>query len=275
MSAYMQSENVSRTDTMVDRYCNSLNILKEKVMSLLEHYHSIIIQKMECDLGNLLTYNVDGFQSHLADVFSQLNDVEVHLNNLEAWAGLPPECFTSASMSYGIPDPDQVSHEAQTLVEAIRHLQTELRAMTTNSHTNSTFTTGNVESVTAAEKRGDINPDYTSSSVPNIVTKQSPVPFTTIKSETTPYFIQSNPCISPPSDNVDQGYVDTLPQVPSFPLNEEGHGCSYPADRPTYNSNTNPATRSPSIDRRQQPNMSNDVYRTTPGHHSSFSSLHY
>lgn len=260
MSGYVQSENVSRTDTMVDRYCNSLNILKEKVMSLLEHYHSIIIQKMECDLGNLLTYNVDGFQSHLADVFSQLNDVEVHLNNLEAWAGLPPECFTSASMSYGIPDPDQVSHEAQTLVEAIRHLQTELRAMTTNSHTNSTFTTGNVASVTAAEKRGDINPDYTPSSVPNI-TRQSPVPFTTIKSETTPYFIQSNPCISSPSDN-----VDSLPQVPSFPLNEEG---------PTYNSNTNPATRSPSIDRRQQPNMSTDVYRTTPGHHSSFSSLYY
>lgn len=52
MSGYTQNENVSRgSDTMIDRYCNSLNILKEKVMNLLEQYHSIIMQKMECDLG--------------------------------------------------------------------------------------------------------------------------------------------------------------------------------------------------------------------------------
>lgn len=53
MSGYTQNENVSRgSDTIIDRYCNSLNILKEKVMNLLEQYHSIIMQKMECDLGN-------------------------------------------------------------------------------------------------------------------------------------------------------------------------------------------------------------------------------
>lgn len=33
MSGYTQSENLNRgSETMVDRYCNSLNILKEKVM---------------------------------------------------------------------------------------------------------------------------------------------------------------------------------------------------------------------------------------------------
>ncbi|VDP60527.1 unnamed protein product [Schistosoma curassoni] len=271
MSGYTQSENLNRgSETMVDRYCNSLNILKEKVMSLLEQYHSIIMQKMECDLGNLLSYDADGFQSHLADVFSQMNDVEVHLNNLEAWAGLPPECFTSASLNYGIPDPDQVSHEAQTLVEAIRHLQAELRAMTTKSQTNSALATGNVPSVPPAEK-SDNNQDRTTSSVLNTVAKQSPLPLTAIKSEITPYSVQSNPCISPSAGDPNQGYVDTLPQIPSFPSNEEGRSCHHTGSRP-YNSNTNTATRSPSIDRRQQSTISTDVYRVTSGHHSSFPS---
>ncbi|VDO51408.1 unnamed protein product [Schistosoma margrebowiei] len=271
MSGYTQSENVNRgSETMVDRYCNSLNILKEKVMSLLEQYHSIIMQKMECDLGNLLSYDADGFQSHLADVFSQMNDVEVHLNNLEAWAGLPPECFTSASLNYGIPDPDQVSHEAQTLVEAIRHLQAELRAMTTKSQTNSALVTGNVPLVPPAEK-SDNNQDCTTSSILNTVAKQSPLPLTAIKSEITPYSIQSNPCISPSAGDPNQGYVDTLPQIPSFPSNEEGRSCHHTSSRP-YSSNTNTATRSPNIDRRQQSTISTDVYRVTSGHHSSFPS---
>ncbi|CAH8523855.1 unnamed protein product [Schistosoma rodhaini] len=273
MSGYTQNENVSRgSDTMIDRYCNSLNILKEKVMNLLEQYHSIIMQKMECDLGNLLSYNTGGFQSHLADVFSQMNDVEVHLNNLEAWAGLPPECFTSASLNYGIPDPDQVSHEAQTLVEAIRHLQAELRAMTTKCQTNSTLTTGNVPSVTASDK-SDNNQDRITSSILNSVARKSPVPLTVIKSETAHYPIQCNPSISPSAGDLNQGYVDTLPQVPSFPSNEEGRSSHHPGSRPPYSSNTNTATRSPSVDRRQQSTILTDVYRTTSGHHSSFSPI--
>ncbi|CAH8481517.1 unnamed protein product [Schistosoma turkestanicum] len=272
MSAYAQGGNVGRgSDTMIDRYCNSLNILKEKVVSLLEHYHSIIMQKMECDLGNLLTYNADGFQSHLADVFSQINDVEIHLNNLEAWAGLPPECFTSAGLNYGIPDPDQVSHEAQTLVEAVRHLQAELRAMTTKSNSNSTTATENIPSVNATEK-SDNNQDRTTSSVLNTVARQSPIPLTAIKSETNPYFIQSNTYISPSADDPNQVCMDTLPQVSSFTPNEEGRGCPQPGNRLSCSSNTNPATHSPGVDRRQQSTISTDVYRTASGHHSSFSS---
>ncbi|CAH8515314.1 unnamed protein product [Heterobilharzia americana] len=271
MSSCIQSENTNRSgDTMVDHYCNSLNILKEKVMTLIEHYHSVIVQKMECDLGNLLTYNADGFQSHLADVFSQLNDVEVQLNNLEAWAGLPPECFTSASMNCGVPDPDQASHEAQTLVEAIRHLQIELRGMVTKP-TNHKFTVSGSASVSTNEKN-DSYQAHTPYSAANTVTGQSPVVCSSMKSDTTPYFIQSSTNISPSTNDANQRYSDSLPQVPScFSSNEESRIYPYPSNRTSYNSNTSSLTRSPSIERRQQPVASADTYRTLSGHHSSVS----
>ncbi|KAA0184892.1 hypothetical protein FBUS_11695 [Fasciolopsis buskii] len=79
----------------------------------------------------MVTCNTDKFQSQLADVFTRLNEVEVQLNGLEAWAGLPPECFTSTpAVSQNLtPDVDQASNEAQALVELVHRLKSTFRSL--------------------------------------------------------------------------------------------------------------------------------------------------
>ncbi|KAA3680628.1 uncharacterized protein DEA37_0004557, partial [Paragonimus westermani] len=136
MSIYTQPDSVvPSSDTVIDSYLGCLWNLKDKVMTLIHQYHLILLQKMECDLGNLVTCNTDSFRSQLTDVFAQLNEVEVQLNGLEAWSGLPPECFapiSSTSPAISL-DPDQISLEAQTLVELVRRLQLGLRSMVNTS----------------------------------------------------------------------------------------------------------------------------------------------
>nr|CAH8842686.1 unnamed protein product [Trichobilharzia regenti] len=272
MSVYMQNESTNRGgDTVVDRYCNSLNILKEKVMALLEHYHTVIVQKMECDLGNLLTYNAEEFKSHLADVFCQLNEVEFQLNNLESWAGLPPECFTPAAMNYGAVDHDQVSHEAQTLVEAIRHLQKELRGMVTKT-TRKDECLANDPMLTSTTEKVDNCQNSTPYSLTSTVVNQSSVPMMSLKSENTSSFHPSGMSISPSVDDTNQKQHSSDTTLPScFSSNEENRGYPYPNNRPSYTSHPNSLTRSPVVDRRQQPNASLDVYHPSSGQHSSVS----
>ncbi|KAF5402767.1 hypothetical protein PHET_03916 [Paragonimus heterotremus] len=136
MSIYTQPESVTPgCDTVIDSYLGCLWNLKDKVMTLIHQYHLMLLQKMECDLGNLVTCNTDSFRNQLTDVFAQLNEVEVQLNGLEAWSGLPPECFapiSSTSPAISL-DPDQISLEAQTLVELVRRLQLGLRSMVNTS----------------------------------------------------------------------------------------------------------------------------------------------
>ncbi|TPP60295.1 39S ribosomal protein L51 mitochondrial [Fasciola gigantica] len=80
---------------------------------------------------SIVTCSTENFQSQLADVFTRLNEVEVQLNGLEAWAGLPPDCFNSApSVSQNVaPDVDQASKEAQSLVELVHRLKSTLRSL--------------------------------------------------------------------------------------------------------------------------------------------------
>ncbi|KAF7259799.1 hypothetical protein EG68_02672 [Paragonimus skrjabini miyazakii] len=136
MSIYTQPESITPgSDTVIDSYLGCLWSLKDKVMTLIHQYHLMLLQKMECDLGNLVTCNTDSFRNQLTDVFAQLNEVEVQLNGLEAWSGLPPECFapiSSTSPAISL-DPDQISLEAQTLVELVRRLQLGLRSMVNTS----------------------------------------------------------------------------------------------------------------------------------------------
>ncbi|TGZ75613.1 hypothetical protein CRM22_000257 [Opisthorchis felineus] len=253
MSSSLQSESTARSDTAIDSYFSCLYTLREKVVALVQHYHTIILQKMDCDVGNLVTCSTEAFQNQLADVFTQLNETELQLNGLEAWAGLPPECFSSipSNSSGATFDSDQISFEAQTLVELVRRLQVGLRSMVSKNlvtpqtnptdvamdesygQTTSTFVQGQAKQRSATKAQNSrIDPQPTSSAVPSVIGGQVPS---------------------------QQGYTTISPQVPdtvSYPISEEGstvaqHGSRLAYQSPTPHFGISASTRSPMTDRRQ------------------------
>ncbi|GAA39816.2 39S ribosomal protein L51 mitochondrial [Clonorchis sinensis] len=208
---------------------------------------------MDCDVGNLVTCSTEAFQNQLADVFTQLNETELQLSGLEAWAGLPPECFSSVpSNSSGATfDSDQISFEAQTLVELVRRLQVGLRSMVSKNfvtpqtnptdvtidepygQTTSTSVQGQAKQRSATKAQNTrIDPQPTSSTVPSAIGGQVPS---------------------------QQGYTTISPQVPdtvSYPISEEGstvaqHGSRLAYQSPTPHFGISASTRSPMTDRRQ------------------------
>ncbi|KER32676.1 hypothetical protein T265_12773, partial [Opisthorchis viverrini] len=191
--------------------------------------------------------------NQLADVFTQLNETELQLSGLEAWAGLPPECFSSVpSNSSGATfDSDQISFEAQTLVELVRRLQVGLRSMVSKNfvtpqtnptdvtmdesygQTTSTFVQGQAKQrSTTKAQNSRIDPQPTSSTVPSVIGGQIPS---------------------------QQGYTTISPQLAdtvSYPISEEGstvaqHGSRLAYQSPTPHFNISASTRSPMTDRRQ------------------------
>lgn len=97
---------------------------------------------------SLVYWDTAPLQNQVSEVFAQLNEIEVQLSTMEAWTGLPPECFLLPNSFYNtnnvntsnaalpitsLLDPDQVSHEAQTLVEAVKLIQKGLLEMISKS----------------------------------------------------------------------------------------------------------------------------------------------
>ncbi|CAH8518727.1 unnamed protein product [Dicrocoelium dendriticum] len=119
----------------------------------------------------MVTCNTESFRNLVTDVFVQLNEIEIQLSGLEAWAGLPPECFSPTSASSSMPfDADQISAEAQTLVEVVRQLQLGLHSMVskpssqslsiTSANAVSSSVTPSKSSVAASQSRGIPTPVY-------------------------------------------------------------------------------------------------------------------
>ncbi|CAL8101285.1 unnamed protein product [Calicophoron daubneyi] len=276
MSGYPSHEvGVSRgPDTVIDLYLHSLCTLKESVAALLRNYHKLVLQKMECDAGNLVNCNTDSFQTQLADVFGQLNEIETQLNGLEAWSGLPPECFAPipSNPTRSSPDPDQVSYEAQTLVEVVQRLQLGLRSMVSKPLSQVLMKSDSSSGFAENQPQKEMHALGLSTAGTNTAhTKSlSPQTQTPVRSEIHVSGHAANVGTHPVEINTVYGDGSHPPNVISRPVGEENF-LAYTAPRyPSNPPGTLPVgpnrTRSPAPDRRYPtPSPTSEMYRSVAG----------